>query len=110
MPNLKIFMDETVFGQHRQAMIQVLEPIRDSICLHLGVPEAACQLAIIPVIGLSDQPAINVEIQILPSPDRSRSQIQALGSKVKDILSATACVPVAFRCAQHDPSTYVILR
>lgn len=110
MPNLKIFMDETVFGQHRQAMIQALEPIRDSICLHLGVPKAACQLAIIPVVGLPDQPAINVEIQILPSLDRPRTRIEAFGSEVKDILSATAGVPVAFRCAQHDPSTYVILR
>jgi len=110
LPNLKIFMDETAYCQHRKAMIQALEPLRDSICLHLGVPRSACQLAIIPVAAMADQPTINVEIQILPSADRSRTQIEAFGSQVIDILFSKTGVPIAFRCMQHDPSTYVTLK
>ena len=110
MPNIKIYAEEALFQQHRAALCAALEPIRDSMIRHLGVSHRACQLAILPVIGLPDPPALNAEVQILPAPARTRAGIEVMGQEIRQILHTATGQDAAFRCQQHDPATYVVLR
>ncbi len=110
MPNLKIFVHDTVFRDHQPALIRALDPIRNSILSQLGVPEDALQFAIVGVLGLPDQHPVTVELQILPAPDRTRQKLETLGADIRQCLMQATGVRVAFRCLQHDPSTYIVLR
>lgn len=92
MPNLKIFVDEALLPERRAALTQALGPIRALLCRELAVPPAACQLAVVPVIALPDQPPVNAELHILPRPERTRARVEAL------------CA------AALDPETYVALK
>lgn len=110
MPNVKIFADEVMVAQGRRAMAEALAPLREAVMRHLDVSASACQIAIVPVIGIADQPALNVELQILPAPGRSREKIAALGTEVQERLATATGRSVAFRCSQHDPASYVTLK
>lgn len=71
---------------------------------------AACQLAILPVLGLPDQPPVNLEAMILPHPDRSREKLLALSQTIREMLSPITDAHVAVRIAHLDPTTYVALK
>jgi hypothetical protein len=75
MPNVKIFVDEAVYADRKDALRAALPKLRDTICVELSVPVAACQLAIIPVMGMEGQPAANMELQYLATQDRTPAVI-----------------------------------
>lgn len=110
MPNIKIYIDEDIFADHKYAVTRTLEPLRDSVVRHLAAPHSACQIALVPVVGLKDQPAANVEMHIMPHPNRTRDVITAVGAEIQAILRDVIDAPIAFRCVQLDPATYVALK
>ncbi|MBO0145066.1 hypothetical protein JZX87_28430 [Agrobacterium sp. Ap1] len=59
--------------------------------------------------GLPDQPAINLEVIILPKPERTREVI-AVGTRLKATLAEASGGRVAVRAAALDPQTYVALK
>lgn len=110
MPNVKIFVDQIVFETRRTAIDSMLPKLRESLCVELSVPVAACQLAVIPVLGMMDQPQANMEIQYLGTKDRTSQMITAACTVFRDIVqSAVGSVP-AVRATPLDPTTYVALK
>lgn len=110
MPNLKIHVDDALWSAKADTLTALLGPIRDLLCRELDVGTAACQLAIIPVRGLDDQPLVAVEILILPRPVRTREMVTAVGEMLRDMLASATAVPVAVRIAFLDPETYIALK
>lgn len=110
MPNTKIFVDEDVWTERRTVFEEVLMPIRELLCDRLGVSTGACQLALIPVTGLADQPLVNIELMILPKPERTPDTIRVLCSELQAMLGEKAETHVAVRAAALDPETYVALK
>lgn len=110
MPNVKIYVDAAAFATHSKELAAQLGPLRDVIIRHLDVPQQACQLALLSIIGADDQPALNVEMHIMPHHNRTRSAITAMGTEIQLMLAEVAGTSVAFRCAQLDPVTYVALK
>ncbi|WP_416358114.1 hypothetical protein ACLNGM_09430 [Aureimonas phyllosphaerae] len=110
MPNLKIFVDETIFPDCRTALDRELESIRSMLCRELGVEVAACQFAVLPVMALPDQPSVNVEMQIMPKPDRTRERLVGLAETLRDAVGYATHAPVAVRISTLDPSGYVTLK
>lgn len=110
MPNVKLYVDETVHAQHGEALKTMLTPLRDLLCERLSVPVAACQLTVIPVIGLPDQPLINVELLVLPHPDRTSALFHALGKEIRDTVAEATGVRCAVRFSLLDKETYVALK
>jgi hypothetical protein len=110
MPNIKVYIDEDIFAAHKTAVTQTLVPLRDSVVRHLGAPQSACQVALVPVVALKDQPTANIEMHIMPHPDRTREVITAMGAEIQTILRDVIGAPIAFRCVQLDPATYVALK
>lgn len=110
MPNVKIYVAEDIFAEHRTALTRALEPLRDIVSTHLEAPYSACQFALIPVVGLSDQPALNVEIHIMPRPNRTRETLEAMGAEIQHVFFDVTGKTIALRCAQLDPVTYVTLK
>jgi len=49
MPNLKIFIDDTLYPDCKTALAQALGPIRDMLCRDLQVDVPACQFAVVAV-------------------------------------------------------------
>lgn len=110
MPNVKIYVDEAVYKSHTAALTDALLPLRDIVSEHLEAPHSACQLALISIVGLSDQPAVNVEISIMPRSNRTKETLESMGAELQRLLGEITKQSVAFRCAQLDPSTYVTLK
>lgn len=110
MPNLKIYVDETIFEASRASLKEALPQIRNLLCEAFQVAPSACQLAVIPVLGLPDQPQLNIELSILPHVERTGTVIRAAAEKLCDLLRAVTGVHGAVRIAQLDPATYVALK
>ncbi|WP_114835995.1 hypothetical protein U0027_24845 (plasmid) [Agrobacterium tumefaciens] len=109
MPNAKIYIDQTV-GSQKEDIVALLPQLRDLVCHRLSVAPAACQLAVLPAHGLPDQPLINVELHILPAPDRTRDLLTSLAAAIQQLLAALVADKIAVRIATLDPEAYVVLK
>ncbi len=110
MPNVKIFVDETLLPDCRPALTDALVPIRVMLCRELNVDASACQFAVMPVIAMADLPRVNVEIQILPKPERTRDRVMSVCATLREMVSAATGAHVAVRASALDPETYVALK
>jgi hypothetical protein len=110
MPNLKIHIEEAVLAPCKPALVAALPALRALLCRELSVDHSACQLAIVPVLGLPDQPPVNLEVMILPRPDRTRDKLLTLAQTIREMLSPLTGAHVAVRIAHLDPATYVALK
>lgn len=110
MPNLKIYVDETLYPGCRDQLVAALMPIRAMLCAELEVPPAACQFAVLPVLALPDLPRVGVEMQILPRPDRTRARVTAICAMLRERVAAATGTHVAVRASMLDPQTYVALK
>lgn len=110
MPNVKIYVDETHFQALRPEIAAVLPGLRAMLCAQLDVDPAACQFAVLPVLALPDQPRINAELHVLPSPARSRAKLTAVAAELRLKLEQVSALGVAVRIATLDPATYVALK
>jgi hypothetical protein len=110
MPNVKIFVDDSLYPATRAAMAAALGPIRDMLCADLNVPVSACQFAVMPVLAMPDLPRVNVEIQILPRPERTRALVTEVCTRLRDLVQAATGTHVAVRASTLDPETYIALK
>lgn len=110
MPNVKLYVDETLLPDCREDMTALLHPLRILLCKSLRVEVSACQFAILPVLVMADLPRVNVEIHILPHPDRTRETLTALAQKVQAMISDAAGTHAAIRIALLIPEGYVALK
>lgn len=110
MPNVKIYVDEAIYPACREGLPAALGPILDMLCADLVVDRPACQIAVIPVLALPDLPPVNVELQIMPRPERTRAALLALCAKLRDVVGAATGSHVAVRISTLDPATYVALK
>lgn len=110
MPNVKIFVDDTHGPAVREALRGALPGLRDMLCDRLGTQPAACQLAVIAVAGLGDQPPINAELMLLPGTARTPEMLRAVGAELRAMVAEAAGLHTAVRFVTVDPVTYVALK
>lgn len=110
MPNLKIFVDDTLYPDCRAALAEALGPIRDMLCRDLHVDVPACQFAVVPVGAMPDLPRVNVEMAILPRPERTREVLMVVSARLRDMVGAATKAHVAVRVTALDPETYIALK
>lgn len=110
MPNIKLFVDQDLLAARNTEIRALLGPLRDVACLELSVPASACQLAVIGVMGLDDQPLANMEFQYLATPERTPEKIHQVCARFQDFLIASLGVKAAIRATPLDKATYVALK
>ncbi|WP_182086343.1 hypothetical protein [Aureimonas sp. ME7] len=110
MPNLKIFVEESVHRFSRQALVEALAPMRAMLCDGLAVTPDACQFAVVPVLTLPDMAAVNVEMTIMLGPERTRERVTDIGLRLRAIVERATGAHAAVRISQLDPQTYVALK
>lgn len=110
MPNVKIYVDETLYPECRDAIAAALRPLRALLCQELGVDPPACQFAVMPVMAMADLPRVNVELHILPRPDRTRDRVTEVCTALRQMLTAATGTHVAVRASMLDAATYVALK
>ncbi len=110
MPNVKIFVDEKLYPGCRDRLTMALGPLRDMLCRDLNVDVSACQFAVMPVMAMVDLPRVNVEMLILPKPERTRDVIVALMGMVREVLTQATGAHVAVRVSALDPETYIAMK
>jgi hypothetical protein len=110
MPNLKIFVDETLYPECRERLAAAMEPIRTMLCDALKVDIPACQFALMPVMAMVDLPRVNAEMQVLPRPERTRDRMTAVSRRLQDMLRSATGTHVAVRVVSLDPETYIALK
>ena len=110
MPNVKIYVDESIYPAGRERLAIALGPILVMLCHDLTVDRPACQIAVMPVLAMPDLPPVNVEIQILPRPNRSRAVLLDVCAKLREMGGAATGTHVAIRVTTLDPETYIALK
>lgn len=110
MPNVKLFVDETQYRAVGPGLVALLPGLRDMLCETLSVGHAACQIAVIPVLGLPDQPLINAELHVLPRSERTPALLQQMAQDLRAHLHSATGLTVAVRIASLDPETYITLK
>ncbi|QQM33001.1 hypothetical protein JET14_22375 (plasmid) [Martelella lutilitoris] len=110
MPNVKIFVDEALYNAAQEKLVALLPDLRIALCSLLSVDNAACHLAMLPVLGLSDQPQVSVELNLLARPDRTREKIAEIAGELRKKVGNATGQPVAVRISMLDPETYVALK
>lgn len=110
MPNVKIYVDEVLYPTCRDRLPLALGPILDMLCHDLTVDRPACQIAVMPVLAMPDLPPVNVEMQIMPRPERSRAALVAVCAKLREMVGAATGTHVAIRVTTLDPETYIALK
>lgn len=110
MPNVKIFVDDSLYPAVRAPLAQALGPIRDLLCAELAVDVPACQFAVMPVGAMADLPRVNVEMAILPRPERTRERVLSVCGRMRALVEAATGTHVAIRVTSLDPETYIALK
>lgn len=110
MPNVKIFVDETLMPACRERLIAAMEPLRAILCTDLEVDVPAFQFAIVPVIAMPDLPRVNVEMHVLPHPHRTRDRLLSVAADVQARIAAAAGTHTAVRITTLPPEGYVALK
>ncbi|MBY2924308.1 hypothetical protein HF259_23195 [Rhizobium leguminosarum] len=110
MPNIKIFVDDTLYPRVREQLANTLRPVRDMLCHDLSVDVLACQFAVLPVGAMEDQPRVNVEMSILPRQERTRDLLLSVCAKLSAMVGDATGTHVAVRVTSLDPHTYIALK
>lgn len=110
MPNFKIFIDQSV-GQPRILALQAqLGVIRALLCSKLAVPPSGCQLAVVPVLGLAEQPLANAELLYLRRPERTQTLIAELCQDLRRLIEEPLGLSPAVRAMIIEPENFVGLK
>ena len=110
MPNVKIYIDETLLATRKAGILDALEPLRRLLCDELNVAPSACHVVIQSVIGMADQPLVSMEFQYLSKPDRTPERIRNACIVFRDFLIGPLGCSPAIRATPLDPATYVALK
>ncbi|MBI1218977.1 MAG: hypothetical protein GC186_10555 [Rhodobacteraceae bacterium] len=110
MPNVKIYVEEAVFAEQRAALIEALPSIRALLAEGFNVDVPAFQFAVMPVVAMPDLPLINVELHILPKPERTRAAVLAVCADLRALIEGVAGCRAAIRVMTLDPETYIALK
>jgi len=110
VPNVKIFVEQALFDQRRAVIADALLPIRDLLCSGLKVDVPACQFAVMPCIAMPDLPLVNIEMHILPKPERTRAAVLSVCHALRILVESVVGCHVAIRVMSLDPETYIALK
>lgn len=110
MPNVKLYIDQTHYAQVAPGVSALLPALRDMLGAALSVGPGAFQIAVVPVMGLPDQPAINVEMLLLPRDGRTPEVLRQAGQQLRECLHEATGLQVAVRISALDPVSYVALK
>ncbi len=110
MPNVKIYVDDGLYPVLRAPLLKALGPIRDMLAAELAVELPAFQFAVMPVAAMPDLPRVNVEMAILPRPERTPELILAVCGKLRAMVEAATGTHVAVRSSALDPESYIALK
>lgn len=110
MPNVKIYVANASMLEFGARLTAALPAIRELLCNKLSVEPAACQLAVIPVLGPTDQPQLSLELHLLQKPDRTPDMLRNLGNDLRTIATEASGQDVPVRISSLDPATYLTIR
>lgn len=110
MPNMKLYVDARIWAGAAGPLGAALPGLRETLCRLFAVEPVACQVAVLSVLGLEDQPQVNVELTMLPRPDRTREMVTAAAAVIRDEVAAALGTRVAVRIASLEAATYVALK
>lgn len=110
MPNLKIYVDESVWREQKEQLRANLLPLRELLCASLKTDASVCQFAVIPIQGMEGQADVAVELKFLPKPERTREMMVSVCTQVREFLSNVTGCKTVVRAAALDPLTYVVVR
>lgn len=110
MPNVKIHVDTALLSRATVEVDALLLQIRDMIITALGVTVEACHIVALAVRSPPGQTPVNIELVLLQKPDRSRSAVQDLCARLRDLAERALGAPAAIRCTLADHNTYIVIR
>lgn len=110
MPNVKIYVDQSIYDDREESLRELLPKLRVAVSEGLNAKVSACQFAVIPVMGLPDQPVANLEIYYVSTAARTKDMVTAACETLRDLLAEVVGGQVAVRATPIIPETYVALK
>lgn len=110
MPNVKFHVADALLAKAAPQVDALLLQSRDMIATDLGVTEAACHIVALAVRSPAGQTPVNIEIVLLQRPGRSRSTVEQVCARLRDLAERVLKVPAAIRCTLAEHDTYIVIR
>ncbi|WP_245571378.1 hypothetical protein [Neorhizobium alkalisoli] len=110
MPNVKIYVDHSLPERVRHEIQATLPALGKLLCARLQVDITACQFAVMSVYAMAGLPSVNLELAILPKPERTRKRLTDLAEDIQQLMGEAAGTHIAVRISLLDPSTYIALK
>ena len=110
MPNLKIYVDETLLPDCLAKLTDALPALRAMLCEALKVDIAACQFVVLSALVMPDLPRVNVELHIMPHPDRTREVLMSMAKQVQTQIGSVTGTHTAVRITTLVPDAYIALK
>lgn len=110
MPNVKIYVDDTMLAGVAERSDTVLVALRSFICEALGVTEAACHIVLVGVKSPAGQTPVNVELVLLRRQDRTSEIMAAFCGRLRDLMAEWLGCHTAIRCTLMDTDLYFVAR
>lgn len=110
MPNVKIYVDESVLAGVEERSDTGLVALRRFLCEALGVTEAACHIVLIGVKSPTGQTLANVELVLLRRQDRTSEMMTAFCSRLRNLMTDWLGCQTAIRCTLMETDLYFVAR
>lgn len=110
MPNVKVYVDDSVLARSGSGPEAMLGAIRDFLCKSLNVPESACHIVLLGAISAKGQTPVNVELVVLRKQERTHDAMVALCGQLRDLTAEWTGCQTAVRCAMMEPEHYIVAR
>lgn len=110
MPLLKVYVDALLWSERGEVMRKSLTEIHSYLCETFKVDASVCQILVIPLHGLPNQPLIAAEIQFMSKSERTRELILSAGDQLRRMLGGDWSESVVIRITQLDPERYIAIK
>lgn len=110
MPNVKVYVEEKILSDNREAMVATLPKLRDTIMTVFSAAQPLCHLTLVPTLGIEDQAAVLVDVHYLAKPDRTAELAEEAANQLREVIQDATGYKSDVRMISLAPEIYVALR
>lgn len=110
MPHLKLYLDDRHLPRQRDGLADLLHDLRAILCRALSEPPGACQLSVLPVIGLAGQAECCLELTYPPKESLTPETLRALAGQLQTTVIAATGLRATIWLKALDPQGDLALR
>ncbi|WP_417729457.1 hypothetical protein [Roseovarius sp.] len=109
MPNVKIYVEESLLAARHNNFKAMLKPLRDTLMAEFSAPQSVCHLTLVPALGLEDQTRVLVDVHYLSMPERTPEMAEQAAQALRAVVVRETGEKPAVRAISLGADIYVAL-